>query len=30
MIYFVVNRGLSLLMRLLEDRSRFNRIFLRI
>lgn len=30
LIYFVVNRGLSLLMRLLEDRSRFNRIFLRI
>jgi len=30
MIYFIVNRGLSLLMRLLEDRSRFNRIFLRI
>ena len=30
MIYFVVNRGLSLLMRLLEDRARFNRIFLRI
>ena len=30
MIYFVVNRGLSLLMRMLEDRSRFNRIFLRI
>ena len=30
MVYFVVNRGLSLLMRLLEDRSRFNRIFLRI
>jgi polar amino acid transport system permease protein len=30
MIYFLVNRGLSLLMRLLEDRKRFNRIFLRI
>jgi polar amino acid transport system permease protein len=30
MIYFIVNRGLSLLMRRLEDRSRFNRIFLRI
>jgi len=30
MIYFIVNRGLSLLMRLLEDRNRFNRIFLRI
>jgi len=30
MIYFLVNRGLSLLMRLLEDRGRFNRIFLRI
>jgi polar amino acid transport system permease protein len=29
MIYFVVNRGLSMLMRLLEDRNRFNRIFLR-
>lgn len=28
MIYFVVNRGLSMLMRLLEDRNRFNRIFL--
>jgi polar amino acid transport system permease protein len=30
MIYFTVNRGLSMLMRLLEDRGRFNRIFLRI
>jgi polar amino acid transport system permease protein len=30
MIYFVVNRSLSALMRLLEDRHRFNRIFLRI
>ena len=30
MIYFIVNRGLSLLMRRLEDRGRFNRIFLRI
>jgi polar amino acid transport system permease protein len=29
-IYFLVNRSLSLLMRLLEDRKRFNRIFLRI
>jgi polar amino acid transport system permease protein len=30
MIYFTVNLGLSMLMRLLEDRSRFNRIFLHI
>lgn len=30
LIYFVVNRGLSLLMRLLEDRTRFNRVFVRI
>jgi polar amino acid transport system permease protein len=30
MIYFLVNRGLSALMRLLEDRHRFNRVFLRI
>ena len=30
MIYFVVNRSVSALMRLLEDRHRFNRIFLRI
>jgi polar amino acid transport system permease protein len=30
MIYFTVNLGLSMLMRLLEDRGRFNRIFLRI
>jgi polar amino acid transport system permease protein len=30
MIYFVINRGLSMLMRLLENRRRFNRIFLRI
>jgi polar amino acid transport system permease protein len=30
MIYFVVNLGLSLLMRLLENRNRFNRFFLRI
>jgi polar amino acid transport system permease protein len=30
LIYFVVNRGLSMLMRLLEDRGRFNRIFLRV
>jgi polar amino acid transport system permease protein len=27
-IYFVVNRGISAAMRLLEDRSRFNRLFL--
>jgi polar amino acid transport system permease protein len=30
MIYFLVNRGLSMLMRMLEDRHRFNRVFLRI
>jgi polar amino acid transport system permease protein len=30
MIYFAVNLGLSMLMRLLENRDRFNRIFLRI
>lgn len=30
LIYFFVNRGLSALMRLLESRQRFNRIFLRI
>jgi polar amino acid transport system permease protein len=30
MVYFVINRGLSALMRLLEDRHRFNRVFLRI
>jgi polar amino acid transport system permease protein len=30
LIYFVVNRGLSMLMRLLENRGRFNRIFLRV
>jgi polar amino acid transport system permease protein len=30
LIYFVVNRGLSSLMALLESRSRFNRLFLRI
>ena len=30
MIYFAVNLGLSMLMRLLENRERFNRIFLRI
>ena len=30
LIYFLVNRGLSALMRLLEDRHRFSRIFLRI
>lgn len=28
-LYFIVNRGISMLMRLLEDRNRFNRIFLR-
>lgn len=30
LIYFLVNRGLSALMRLLEDRQRFSRIFLRV
>jgi polar amino acid transport system permease protein len=30
MIYFLINHGLSALMRLLEDRHRFNRVFLRI
>jgi polar amino acid transport system permease protein len=30
MVYFAVNRGLSMLMALLENRGRFNRIFLRI
>lgn len=30
MIYFVVNRGISSATRLLENRSRFNRIFLRL
>lgn len=30
LIYFVVNRSLSAGMRLLEDRHRFNRLFLRI
>jgi polar amino acid transport system permease protein len=30
MIYFVVNRGLSMLLRALEDRHRFNRVFIRI
>jgi polar amino acid transport system permease protein len=30
MVYFAVNRGLSTLMALLENRGRFNRIFLRI
>ncbi|HUA51728.1 MAG TPA: amino acid ABC transporter permease [Candidatus Sulfotelmatobacter sp.] len=30
LLYFVVNRGLSALMRRLEDRTRFNRIFLHI
>lgn len=30
LIYFVVNRGLSSAMRRLEDRPRFNRLFLRI
>ena len=29
-VYFLVNRGLSLLLRTLEDRHRFNRVFLRI
>jgi polar amino acid transport system permease protein len=29
-IYFVVNRGVSALVRLLEDHKRFNRLFLRI
>jgi polar amino acid transport system permease protein len=29
-VYFIINRGLSALMRLLEDRHRFNRVFLRI
>ena len=30
MIYFVVNRCLSMLLRALEDRHRFNRVFVRI
>jgi polar amino acid transport system permease protein len=30
MIYFLTNRAISALMRLLEDRHRFNRTFLRI
>jgi polar amino acid transport system permease protein len=30
LIYFVVNRSLSAAMRLLEQRPRFNRLFLRI
>jgi polar amino acid transport system permease protein len=30
MIYFVVNRGLSMLLRALEDRHRFNRVFMRV
>lgn len=30
LIYFVVNRGVSSLIRLLENRERFNRLFLRI
>jgi len=30
MIYFVVNRCLSMLLRALEDRHRFNRVFMRI
>ena len=30
MIYFVVNRGLSMLLRALEDRHRFNRVFMRM
>jgi polar amino acid transport system permease protein len=29
-VYFAVNRGLSMLMALLENRGRFNRVFLRI
>jgi polar amino acid transport system permease protein len=29
-IYFVVNRCLSMLLRALEDRHRFNRVFVRI
>ena len=30
MIYFVVNRCLTMLLRALEDRQRFNRVFMRI
>lgn len=30
LIYFVVNRGVSSLVRLLEDRRRFNRLFVRV
>jgi polar amino acid transport system permease protein len=30
LIYFAVNRGVSMLMRLLEHRPRFNRLFVRI
>lgn len=30
LIYFVINRGISSATRLLEDRSRFNRLFLRV
>jgi polar amino acid transport system permease protein len=30
MIYFVVNRCLSMLLRTLENRNRFNRVFMRI
>lgn len=30
MIYFVVNRGVSLAMRTIEKRGRFNRLFLRV
>jgi polar amino acid transport system permease protein len=30
LVYFVVNRGLSMLLRRLEDRNRFNRLFLHI
>jgi polar amino acid transport system permease protein len=30
LIYFVVNRGLSMLLRRLENRNRFNRVFLHI
>ncbi len=30
LLYFIVNRGLSMALRRLEDRGRFNRLFLRI
>jgi polar amino acid transport system permease protein len=30
LVYFIVNRGLSMLLRRLEDRNRFNRLFLHI